>query len=163
VSDTRPYPLDFDALGKGSVVPVAVIETIAKAQAGTEVYRLEMLRLAKRIEGELAERGERVTVRSDKLALRILTDEEASAYNPRQVRRHLRGAVRSHRRNEAVDRGNLSAETLQGHDRRLVIDGATLAAAGTERRRQFALLAHRRQTPGLPPAEPPTGDEGEKP
>jgi len=147
------YPLDFDALKKGDVISVAMQEDIFKIKANNEAFAFRSLALRQRIEKELSDRGFPVTVRHDHGTLVICTDPDASEYNDRMRAKTLRAFGRAHRRNLAVDRGNLDQAQLEKHDRKNGIYGAVLSAALKVRRRMI-LKAAERTTPGLPAPEP---------
>jgi len=143
------YPVDFDALNKGDVLPVAELEDIFRIKEGHKDFVWKSLNLKQQIERELADRGRPVTVRNDHGALVICTDEDASDYNHRQRKVALRKLGRSHKRSLQVDRSSLSKEQLDKHDRNNGIYGAVLAAALKVRRR-LVLKAAGRTTPTLP-------------
>lgn len=146
------YPLDFESLQKGDVIPVEKVEEIARVKRDHPRFNFAALHLAKRIETELADRGRAVTVRSEHGALVICTDEDASNYNERRVKAQARGMGRSVRRMVSVDRTNLSTERLPVHDRKVEIYGKMYSAM-TRVRRQLTLVAANRTTPALSEAD----------
>jgi hypothetical protein len=145
--ETRRYPLDFDALTKGSVIRLPEIEQALGATRDTEGFGLAVLRLRGRIEEEMEERGTPATVCVRDGDLHILSDEDAAEYNPAQFSAGLRRAVRSHRRLLQVDAGQLSPLARSRFDRRAEVQGKILQSVARARR-ELAVVAHRRSTPG---------------
>jgi hypothetical protein len=129
VNETRAYPFETDHLKKGDRVTRETIENAYKVKAGTDEYRLRgILRAREHVLSAFADRGEIVTLSEDKYDLVILTDEEAAIYNEHRFEIALDAARRSHGRKLAVDRAQLSAESLERHDRGLVVQGRQLHA-----------------------------------
>lgn len=58
--------------------------------------------------------------------LYILTDEEATLYNHRQVELSIQRMFRRHRKQLQVDRTQLSENSKGAHDRRIIIQGKAL-------------------------------------
>lgn len=153
VKATR-YPLDYDALKKGDVIPAAQLERILSRKRGTERYHLQLLTLRDEIERQLAIRGAIVAVRTFGDTLKILTDEEAAEHCPRRVHLGIRHAFKNHRKSLAVELPNLSDEKRRELLRTNEINSKMLSAA-TEARREAIrqLSSHKRSRPGLPNKE----------
>jgi hypothetical protein len=119
--DVTKYPLDFDALGKGSTIPQSKIEEILGLKADDPGYWKGLLSLRDRIVKELEHRKLEVTVKQDNGDLVILTDSESSIYNYAWAGRHLSGYMRSHNRLLAVDVKNLSIPETAEHRKRVEV------------------------------------------
>lgn len=114
------YPVDIEALAKGSAIPAEYLEDAYGMRRETDAFRLKLLALKEKIESEKAGRGEPVTVVAERGGLRILTDSEAATYNPQRFRAGLSAARRSHSRTMAVDAENLTS------DERAALDGSII-------------------------------------
>lgn len=148
---TTQWPIALESLGKGSVVSVGEIEKAYGVRQGTDLYQRACLKLRDVIEKWFARtRGEIVTVRQDHGALLVLDDEGASQHNPRQFAAALQKARRAHMRNLAVDTTKLPGEQVTRHLRTLEVDGKTLQAATSVRRRELRPTPTKRDRPGLP-------------
>jgi len=149
MSETRLYPLDFNALQKGDVIPPEQIEKIYNVnREDVKAYQLKKLVLASQIERELGDRGRSVTVRGDGDSLRILTDPEAAEYNAKRFRHGLRAATRSHKRTMCVDVAHLDADQKLTHSRECVVQGKILQSI-KDTKKALRLESHQRQTPGI--------------
>jgi hypothetical protein len=126
--EVKEYPFDTAHLQKGDRVPREVVERAFNVVAGTDAYRLAMLRARAFLLLAFANRGEVVTVVEERSDLVILNDEEAALYNERTYELALNAARRSHARKLAVDRAKLQPTTLERHDRVLVVQGRQLHA-----------------------------------
>jgi len=151
------HPFDYDLLDKGSVIPVERIEELSGVKRDHAEFALHVLKYQKQIERELEERGNPVTVRSEKGSLFILTDPEAAEYGANLFRQRQRQLYTAHKGCLRVDQTKLDEEQLGEHQRNVLVQGAKLAALRQEGRR--ALEAHKRATPGVPKI----GSDGEVP
>ena len=115
------FPLDFDTLDKGSVIPQSKIEEILGKKANEPGYQFELLELRNRILSELAHRGKKVAIKQDHGDLVILNDGEASVYLFTWEIRHLRGYMRKHDTLLAVDSTKLSLDEKVEHRKRIEI------------------------------------------
>lgn len=156
--ETKRFPLDFDALDKGSVVGPDVIREAYGIPPTSHLYSGKQVELAIRIERELKARGKRVTCRCDHFDILVLDDPGASRHNRRLFRKGVKRLHRAFRKLAEVDRGNLDEGQRKDHDRALVVNGAMLAGIN-EARREIQAIAYKRTTPGLP--EPPTPEVAE--
>lgn len=135
IMQTTKYPLDFDALDKGSVIPQSKIEEVLGMKADHPDLWKKKLRLKERVEGEISFRcGVEVTIKDDHGDLVILTDGQASIYNFTWEVRHIRAAMRSHNRLLAVDSRNLTPDELVEHRKRVEISSKYAQALHTTTR-----------------------------
>lgn len=149
----RYYPIDFDALQKGDEITTQQIEEFGRCTHEQEKqFRFAAMSLKDRIVKECRDRGKLFTVIITKMRIRILTDEEAALYNPRQFKQGFRRQVRSLRRLTEVNTSSLSEQQQKDHERNLLVFGKMLQAARSARAKVQA-VAHQRTIPGLPPAK----------
>ena len=132
--ESSAYPLDFDALGKGSVISADEVSAAIGLPRHDRRFPLRAMRLADSITSALAGRGLRVIVRSERDALRILTDEEAVEYTERGFVESMRLAARRHVQARSIDAANLSDTSRSKLDRSLIVQAAQLSAATAARR-----------------------------
>ena len=132
------FPLDFDAIEKGSVIEESQCRKIIKHSSETE-YQLGLLKLKSLIEDRLQDRGVVVTIKCHKGALVILTDSEASEYNEERQKHSLKAFAVSHRRLIGVDTARLNSEQKMNHERRLVQGGLFLSAINDTRKKILEL------------------------
>lgn len=142
------YPLDFDALSKGDVIPAEKIEMITSEKRGTNEYRFKALRLSGRIQDEMRDRGTPVTISFKGDDIVILTDQEASVHNAMLFGQWLRRLAGTHRRSCEVNVANLGPEQRIDHDRKLYEQGFFLQAL-SKARKELKVEGHQRTTPGL--------------
>jgi hypothetical protein len=147
MTDARIYPIDTDALHKGSVITPEEIQAIFHVQVGTSAYCVAALRLRNYITDRFAERNETVTVISDRNALRILTDPEAAEYNAKRFRGLCGTLGETHIRNCGVDTSALDDKQKRDHER--VIMRQSVVLTHMREGWKAPLLAHERQTPKL--------------
>ncbi len=149
IQSTTRWPLDYDSLDKGDMISVDRIEQITGTKHGTDAYTFSSLKLAKRIQSELHDRGRIWTVKSDRGALRILTDSEAAAYNHEIQVQDRRSMLRRFHLQQAVDTAQLTESDKQEHQRNLEIDGRFIQAL-LATRKELQLESSKRNVPGLP-------------
>lgn len=112
-------------------------------------YCLALLKLMGEVRKYLKEKhGREITVRAVKLQLLILTDAEASHYNPKRFADGLRLIRRAHRRMLAVDVSKLTPEERAQYGRNVETQSARLAML-RKRREPAAAEAVQRATPRL--------------
>jgi hypothetical protein len=143
------FPVDYDALGKGSVIPRDRLIAIIDARPDSPSFSLKVLALRQQIKRELADRGLIVSVALRRGDLCILADADAARYTARMHRLRRRGMIRNHREALAVDVANLNADEQAFHQHELLIAGRELAAAANARR-TVRPVAHQRQGAALP-------------
>lgn len=145
----RYFPINFDALRKGDIIPSEVIAAFCGSPRGTQCYDFTVLSLRTRIMRECRDRGMSYTLAVIKGELRILTDEEAAIYNARMCRSGFRRQYRSLKRLAQVDPTALSSEQQRDHERNLLVYGRMVQAARSARATVIA-IEHQRTIPGLP-------------
>ena len=154
VLDPQPYPLDFEGLEKGSIIPEWIVAHYAGCtpQSEPKQYDLKRLALKDKIETHFSkERGVNVFITSHQDGLRILTDVEVAPY----IARRRRAAKRRYRRDLAAARGiDLSAlpdKERQTTEREIEVLGKTIQGINVAEGRQLPKMeSHQRRTPGLP-------------
>ena len=152
--DVKQYPIDYDAVDKGTVIPVEEVERLVNAKVGTEKFALASLGLRQRIERDLENLGRPMRVAQEHHAIALLDDETAASYGARLFNRCMRGMMRHHRLNGvAVEVGQLTAKSRTEFERNMEINGKTLQGMISARREAIKALPHKRNTPGLPGPE----------
>jgi hypothetical protein len=146
--ECQKYPLDFDALVKGSVITVDQLESITGFKQGSEEYAFKVMALRDQIERELHQRGHNWTVAQVKRNLKVLTDGEAVLHNERKFKAGFAMQVQAHWRAEGVDVAQLSDGEKERHTRNLCLQAAQILASKQARR--LALSAKKRDVPSLP-------------
>jgi len=152
MNDVTRFPVDYDALAKGDVIPAKELSRIVGEPMRSYEYQYKITALTKEIETELWSRGKPWTVRIRNGDIVILTDAEASDYNAERVDKMRRGIYRSHRRMMAVDVAQLTTEERALHDRNAVRSGMVVAALLATRRAPQPIPVQR-QHPMLPGVE----------
>lgn len=142
------YPLDYDAIKEGDVIPEHRIIQIVGAEPETDAFRLGQMNLVDSIFREGIARDKILTITTEKgVGIRILTPPEAAVYNRKMFDARVRGMKRDHLKNMAVDAEKLDEAELREHDRTLVTQGAYLQSLAQTKKR-LRLTAATRQTPG---------------
>lgn len=122
------YPLDFDALDKGQLLGLEYLEQVTGVSPRNDKeFKLRCLGIKSLIE---ARRGFTCQVTYD--GIRILTDEDAAAYNPKRFNGHIRGLKNRLDLNLEVDRSRLSIETKDRHERNLINQSRIYQAVSNE-------------------------------
>lgn len=147
------FPLDFDALQKGDIVPAETIEAAYGVTRDDRAYPLSVLRLKKEIEVQLEALGRPVTTKGEGDCIRVLTDEEALVYNARSFESDVRGLYRAQRRMMQIDAAQLSESSRESHTHALQVQ-AMQCLALRKVRKQIQLEPHKNETPQI-------GDGGE--
>jgi hypothetical protein len=157
-TQTKKWPLDFDALQKGTTVNATQCADIIYKIHGLipqhRLYQVRLMELANRIEKELRERGRPVTTRIKAGAVEIVTDAQAVGLNGRRFKTGLRRSFRAHRRTVEVDARQLDSETARQHARQIEVQGKVLASV-VSTRCKLALRVNERKTPLLASPEAP--------
>lgn len=110
------WPLDFDALQRGDLIPASKVEEIAGCTRDDRRYPMAMLRLSQQIRRHfMSERGDDVTVVSDHDDIRIHTMQEQAAYTRREDDRRRRSYVRNLRSGLSVDLSQLNETECREH------------------------------------------------
>lgn len=149
MSEASKFPIDYDSLNKGDIIPVNRVEQIVGKKQDDPMYQFALLKFTDRIQRELQDRGQWWTVRTEKGAVKILTDTEAVSYNHAEQVRARSAQLRRFALQQAVDVTQLDNESRKEHERNLEVDGKHVQALlGV--REQFRLSASKRSVPGLP-------------
>lgn len=150
INNIKYYPLDFDNLNKGDEVTADQIEEFGQCSRTDEKrFRLAALALKTRILRECRDRGKFFTIAIIKGSIRILTDEEAAMYNPKQFKHGFRRQLRALKRLTEVNVTALSDQQQKDHERNLLVFGKMVQAARSARAAINA-VPHTRSVPGLP-------------
>lgn len=151
---TDKYPLDFDAIFKGQVITQAELEQITGKKSGTDEYQFALLSLQSMIQEKTS-----CTVKiSNKVELKVLTDEEASQHNYKLFLQNVRGMRSRFELNTAVDVAELSEGQRTKHERNLVVQSLYVQAITTTAK-QIAVESHKRRLPGRVKGKQTEADE----
>lgn len=120
-SNSERFPLDFDTLQKGDVVPAEIIQkafprVVGDVRSYTTEFRLLQMRLKEMIEDA---RPDLVTA-CELDTIRILTDLEADSATVGRIRNAVRAIGRNHQRRARIDRSDFTPEQVRSaehHDR----------------------------------------------
>lgn len=111
------WPVDFDALKRGDVIPSERVERVYGVSREDRAYSLAAMRLAKLVSTFFRrERGENVVVVCVRDDIRILTHAEQARHVRRQERIRRRSYLRNIEAGAAVDTDALSDEERQAHE-----------------------------------------------
>lgn len=152
MTEAQRFPLDFDALHKGSVVSAEEIEAIVRVSRDSARYSARQTDLCFRIERELRDRGIDATVATIKDEIHVLDDPAAAIHNRQLFDKGMKRLRRAHRKLMQVDTGQLSDEERKQYVRTLTVQGAVLVGAMSAQRKAI-VIAYARKTPGLPKPE----------
>lgn len=130
------YPIDTTDLHKGSIVTVARLIEITRAQPGTSRYAFRLLRLKNFIAKSLARRGEPVTCVIRQNEIVILTDAEANQYNFTFAGSGARRIRRSTIRHAVIDLSKLTPDERIDWDKKagrlaMMVEGLRLRSLPT--------------------------------
>ena len=117
-TELKPWPMDFDTLQKGDVIPVADVEQMTGKKQGTKEYQFAILNVVDRIKGALFHKEKFWTIAIRKDAICILTDAEATEYNFREGERAQCRLKRLNVQMLAVDSTQLTDEQRDVHYRK---------------------------------------------
>lgn len=149
-AETKRFPVDYDTLAKGDIIPVQRIEEITSSSRSSANFSFEAMKLKERIEREMEAIGKPVILKLDQGNLVVLTDSEAITYVDEMFQQFRRRMIRQHIRGEAaIDVAKLTDEEQKTHERASYVRGKEIQAITTARR-QCRLEGHQRATPGLP-------------
>ena len=132
-TELKPWPMDFDTLKKGDVIPVADVERITGKKAGTKQYAFAALNIVKRMRDHLFDKEKYWTIVMRKDAICILTDIEAAEYNSHEYETSRNRLKRLHVQTLAVDSMQLSDEQRRTHYRRLQVQAFEMSAMRSAR------------------------------
>lgn len=143
------YPVDFDALEKGSYITPKDVARAARADVGTPKFSIFLMGLCAECERRLLDRGLQAVVRVDNYGVRVLTDAEAAEYTDHQFGGLIRRLGRTLHRQNRVDTKELGTSQRQQHERALLVNSRTFQAAANARKDALKLTAHERDNPKL--------------
>ena len=148
VTETKRYPLDFDALDTGSVIDENTLNHIFtfKYAEQPEKWKLKQLGLSGVIKSKLAEQGKNVRVKCRKRHIEVLRDLAASYDAARARNQKLRSAIHDQMDVLQVNASEFDDTEKKRHDREILIGGNYIGALAGAHFRP-ALLAHKRMTP----------------
>ena len=142
------FPVDFETLEYGDVIPASKIEQIFQVQRNHRRFGIDgCLKLITMIVAKRPDlRGHVITINDDVV---ILAPFEASRYQKRKGEQTRRRQMRVVRDLLGIDRGKMSPEEQDEHDRAVVVN-AHHAAALRDTSKKLKIIPAKRQTPGLP-------------
>jgi hypothetical protein len=148
------FPLDFEGLEKGDVVPCEKIERIYQISHLTDplAYQLKTLALSKQISDERPD----LLARVEGLTVRVMTDLEAEEWTHAQATRAVASIARNARRRAVIDRSEFSEEEKRVAESR----DRTITALALMTRKELARA--RRDELLLKPKKQDEDEEGEK-
>lgn len=101
--DVEKHPIDWSSLKKGDVIGADEMERILGVSRTHRDYSIKLCAFCQRTMDELETRGLVVVCRSDRDAMRILTDAEAAEYLPTKFDKGARISRTAHRQLQQVD------------------------------------------------------------
>lgn len=152
--DTTRFPIDYDSIAKGDVIPAARIERVMNVdRRDRDAFKMAAMQLKARVVADLWRMGKKWTLSQKGDDIVVLTDAQAAEYTDRQIELDLRAMAKMLRHQLAVDVSALDDDQRSEHERNLEVNSKTLQAATSARRSTLRLTAHQRSTPGLPEAK----------
>lgn len=146
--EAERWPVDYDALVKGSIIPAETLERITQKKRDSADYALAVLNLKERVEQELFDRNKHWTLRIHKGEIKVLTDAEAAVHNHAEQVRARRAMHRRYALQLSVDVSRLEDDQRKQHDRNVELDGKYIQAMQDVRKRMLP-TAHKRNVPAL--------------
>lgn len=124
------FDISVDGVEAGSVLSQSDCESLFEFsyEQNPTVYQFKLMQLSAYVEKELAKIGKILTVVCDQQTIRVLTHEEASAYNQRNFDNAIRKMRRCNRRLLAVDVRELGSDRVKSHDSGIVRQSRILQA-----------------------------------
>ena len=141
------YPIDFDTVEKGTRFTPQFLSDALGVSMEAKGFPLAILGFVERLRNELEDRNKPATVAVVKGMVCVLTDQEASVYNPAEFERGLKKAKRAHRRTLQIDVGQLDENNKLRHERNIVTQAAILAAV--REAKNTTVIAYKRSVPGI--------------
>jgi cytochrome P450 len=132
-TELKPWPMDFDTLQKGDVIPVADVERMTGKKQGTDEYKFAVMNIIDRMRDHMKRKELFWTVVSRKSAICVLTDPEAAEHNPNEYEKSRKRLKRLHVQTLAVDTMQLSDEQRDTHYRRLQVQAFEMSAMRSAR------------------------------
>ena len=143
------YPLDVDALTKGSIISVGDLEKITGTSRHTEAYGWSVLVIRAEIERRFQEKGIVVSCCMVDGALHVLDDNAAVRYAEQRFAKGMRTMAQAHHKLLGVDTTQLSEELKPRHERSVMVQSKVLQAALGAKREALKPVVHQRTTPKL--------------
>lgn len=144
--------LERNRVAKGDVFPRAEIARLLGVRLSDYAHlQLRMVTFQAELERQLWDSSRPFTVRQRRGDIAILDDSDAAKYNHARFNKDFNDMFRVHKRADAVDVANLTAEEAARHERAGTVRSAVLAGM-LQSRHEVKPKAHRRSTPGLTPA-----------
>ena len=128
------YPLDFDSLEKGMTIDVAQLEHIFGIKQSDRMYAVKLMSLCNEIEKRSAATGAPLHTKSERGAIRILTDEEDAEYQAKRFKEGIDQSFRAQHKALVVDTNNLSEPRKLAHERNIQKQAFVLASIVSARR-----------------------------
>jgi hypothetical protein len=141
------YPLDFEALEKGMTIEALELERIFGISRNDRMYAVKLMSLCNEIEKRSAEAGAPLHTKSEKGAIKILTDEEDSLYQSKRFKEGIDQSFRAQHKALVIDTENLSEPRKIAHERNIQKQAFVLASIVSARRQ---LKAHERSGKNVP-------------
>jgi len=141
MDEVTSYPIDFDALEKGSYIQPEVLEHVFQVKRDMAAYSLKLVAMRDEIMRQLSARGLDVVAKQHNSGIKILEDAEASAYTYQSAQL---GVMKYHRnlvRAQSVDRSQLDDKEKELHDGRLFVMGRVYQAAFKAKKEARKLLS----------------------
>ncbi|MFY9345544.1 MAG: hypothetical protein WAT39_23845 [Planctomycetota bacterium] len=118
MTEATPFPLDFDALNRGDIIPAERIEEIYAVSRTHTNFRFAAMNLAESIEAHFRTvKADELIVKHDGDSLRLLTHPEQSIEAQRRAASMVRGFGRALMKAAAVDQGMLDSHDRDRHAR----------------------------------------------
>lgn len=149
--EAERWPIDYDALQKGDVIPSDLLERVTNTNRESAEYAFAVLKMKDRIERELHDRNRDWTLRIHKGEIKVLTDPEAATFNHAEQVRARAAMMRRFLLALAVDVSLLDEDQRKQHERNVEVDGKYIQSM-RDVRKQLACKGHQRNTPALPAA-----------
>ena len=128
-TETEQYPLDFDKLEKGSVLPIDKCEELTGLKCDHRDYPLALLRLCDQIKRACDLRGKTLAFRCHQDTIEIMEDGIASHYYEKKIDRGQKMAKRAlGDKIRRVDVSQLTTNQAERHERVIMLETARLQA-----------------------------------
>jgi len=112
------YPIDFDQLQRGDVIPAETVEAYSGLHRDDKRFNFELMSLAEDIRRHFREcHGLTVSVRQSGGDLCVLTNEQQAHYTRQQEILRMRRYLRTCAEGLAVDLAQLSEEQRDKHEK----------------------------------------------
>jgi len=141
MDEATSYPIDFDALEKGSYIQPEVLEHVFQVKRDMSAYSLKMMTMCNEIMRQLSDRGLEVVAKQHKSGIKILNDVEASAHTYQEAQLAMLKYRRNLTRALAVDRSQLDDKSQTIHDGRLLVMSRVYQAAAGAKKEARKLIS----------------------